>query len=132
MKHDAEVHNQHRAWHNENTSMLDDLSMWQTEYERALASLAMSESVMRDHGAALGEHRLTLSRQERALGEHEESVAAMQQAGVDDATDPRDEMHAMVAHSHSAQMAAHERVKAHHHKVVAEVTRLRKVLESAM
>lgn len=132
MKHDAKVHEQHRAWHTENTSMLDDLSMWQAEYERALASLARSESVLRDHGAALREHWLMLNRQERALQEHEGAIAAMQEAGAVDEPDPRDEMHVLVGRSHTTHMAAHERIKTHHHKVVAEVNRLRKVLESAM
>lgn len=130
--HDAKVHGEHRAWHGENSSMLDDVALWQAELMRGMGQLARCEAILRMHEAALREHKTALRRQEIAMAEHEAIVAEAQAAGAGDLADAREELHARVQKSHGDHMAAHERIKKHQHRVLAEIARLAKVLEEAM
>lgn len=129
----AGMHADHRLWQSEHALWRDDLESWQSQHKTALEQLAALEQMIRNHGEALDCHAEDIQRIEHSLREHEKAMAAFQREGTNaEVQEPMLKNHRQQAERQSRQRAAHERIKKHHHTVMAHVMMLKSAIEAAM
>ncbi|HVW37617.1 MAG TPA: hypothetical protein VHB99_09945 [Pirellulales bacterium] len=115
----TEMHSDHRQWASEDSLWEDDVHMWQGELDQAAAEIKKLESAFAEHRKSLESHvqairdyRASAERHERSLAEYErgekgEDLIALAQA------------HAKEAEKQRHRRETHERVKRHHHTMLA-------------
>jgi hypothetical protein len=76
---------------------------------------------------------LSVEHHERSIEAHETDVVVSEQGnGHAPGADPRAARHVASERSHDVQRDAHDRIKQHHHRLIAELRRLVRVLEEAV
>lgn len=122
----------HRMWDHEHSAWRVDVARWGTEHESALSELAKLQEIIRQHGDALDAHAETMERHQDSLRDHDRAMGEFKRNGGGSLQEAMEKKHHEYAEQHNGQRAAHERIKQHHHTVMAYLTMLRAAIEAAM
>jgi hypothetical protein len=129
----TQMHSDHRKWRSEDDLWRLEIAEWQQEIAAALIDLQKLGMALCDHEKALEVHAAAVRACEQTMLEHEHAIADEQKrdgalAGVVAQT----EGHQGEAQHHAAQRAAHERLKKHHHTLMARWNVLKQALIKPM
>ena len=129
----ASMQSDHRQWDYEHSNWRADIEHWQREHESALSQLAKLQELIRQHGEALHWHTNALEQHQQSLRNHKRAMSVYQtQGGGERLQETLAETHGEHAQRHKTQQVAHERIKKHHHTVMAHLTMLKTAIEAAM
>ena len=126
----ALMHREHRQWLSEDELWRGDIASWQNELKAALADLAQVEKALREHEKALEVHAAAIRCYEQDAAAHEHLLAEYEQGDMGEKLIALVQAHQKGADKHSQQRVAHERIKKHHHTVIARCNLLLKSLAS--
>ncbi|WP_182868156.1 hypothetical protein [Stieleria mannarensis] len=123
----------HRHWDHDHTNWLQDIAQWQQEHQQAVAQLKQMEELIRMHGEAVQNHAEVIEQHQCVERKHDQAMFGY----VTGASNEHDEEafaeeHARRARQHETQSQAHERIKKHHHTVMAQLSLLKQAMESGM
>ena len=126
----ALMHREHRQWLSEDELWRGDIASWQNELKTALTDLAQVEKALREHERALEVHAAAIRCYEQDAAAHEHLLAEYEQGETGEKLIALVHAHQKGADKHAQQRAVHERIKKHHHMVIARCTLLLKALAS--
>jgi hypothetical protein len=115
----AEMHTDHQQWVIEEVLWEDDARVWRNEIDAALVELKKLESFLRDERASLDAYAETIHGLRLRRASHESALADYEQGGCEEALIAMARKHEQEAEKHLNQRHAHERIKHHHHTVMA-------------
>lgn len=127
----SSMHGEHRQWLNENGHWRDDVAIWQNELKEVLAAIGKLDTAIHAHQEALRVHAAAVRCYEQNLAEHEHALADYERGGAGADLIPLVKAHHEEAGRHSQQRDAHERIKKHHHAVMAQWSKLLRAIEAA-
>jgi hypothetical protein len=127
----ATMHQDHRQWLSDNDMWRCDISAWQEEFKTAAAELKQIESVIKEHEKALQVHAAAIRLRQQDLAAHEHVLAEYERGDTGAELISQAKGHEKEAAKHGQQRDAHERIKKHHHEVIAQLNVLRKTLAEA-
>jgi hypothetical protein len=133
LKSVAQSHADHRYWQSELDMWAEDITNWKTEQADALAELRRIADEICEHGKALDEHNEKNAVLGSGLHAHEKELARSMKTGVEgDMHEEFCSYHERDAVDHGHQRDAHERIKKHHYRSMAQVAMLKAAMEAAM
>jgi len=122
----------HRQWDRVHSTWRVDIEHWKKEHESAVAELMELQEVVRLHGDALDAHAETIERHQSGLRAHGRAMAEPHLDVHGQLHESLKKAHREHAEKHDGQRSAHERIKKHHHTVMAHLKMLRTALDAAM
>jgi hypothetical protein len=125
------MHQDHKKWVSDNDMWRCDISAWQEEYKKAAADLKEIESALKEYEKALQTHAAAIRLRQQELGAHEHALAEYERGETGGELVGLAKTHEKEAARHAQQHDAHERIKQHHHNVIAQLALLRKALAAA-
>ena len=126
------MHKEHHEAECEHVMWLEDIGRWRGEHRRAAAILAQAQVELLDCDAALEEHAEIVRAHESRVQRHERAIAD-REPGVREADqDLLADWHQELQAKHDQAREAHQRIKAHHGMVTAEIRRLSEKLNAPM
>ncbi|MGB7347236.1 MAG: hypothetical protein WBD20_23640 [Pirellulaceae bacterium] len=133
LKSVAQAHADHRYWQSDLDMWAEDVVYWKGEQADALQELQQIAAEIREHGKALDDHNEKIVTLGTGLHAHEKELAAFMQTGVEGGMHEEfGSYHDRHAADHAQQRQAHERIKKHHHRAMAQVAILKAAMEAAM
>ena len=133
LKSVAQSHADHRYWQSELEMWREDVANWKHEQADALVELEQIANEIRENAKSLDEHDEKVIVLGTGLRAHEKELAELVKTGVE--TDMHDDFcsyHQRHSADHARQREAHERIKKHHHRAMAQVAMLKAAMEAAM
>ena len=127
----ATMHQDHRQWLSDNKMWRCDIAAWQQEFKTVTQELRQIETALKEHEQALQVHAAAIRLREQDLAAHEHALAEYERGEAGEQLIPLARAHDQEAAKHVQQHEAHERIKRHHHEVLAKVVELRKSLAKA-
>lgn len=128
----ATMHTEHKEWLSEHDMWRCDLSSWQDELKQAAANLKQIEAALKSHEEALQAHAASIRLREQEIASHEHALATIERGERASDADFLAESHAVEADRQKRQAAAHERIKRHHHALIAELKCLQKAVAKSL
>jgi hypothetical protein len=128
----AEMHTDHQQWTIEEALWEDEARIWRKEMDAALAELKKLEAVLHDEHASLDAHAEAVHDLRQKRSSHEWALADYERGGCDQTLIALAKKHEREAEEHLQRRHAHERVRQHHHKVMAYWRLLFKALSKEM
>jgi hypothetical protein len=125
------MHQDHKQWLSDNDMWRCDISVWQEEFKKAAADLKQIEAAVKEHEKALQVHAAAIRLREQELAAHEHALAEYERGETGAELIVLAKAHDKEAAKHVQQRDAHERIKRHHHDVIAKVSLLNKALTKA-
>jgi len=115
----AEMHSDHRQWVSEDAMWEDEVHMWQGELDQAVAEMKKLETALAEHRKSLEAHAQAVREYRERQDQHEHSLADYErgESGADLVALARE--HAKECEQQRQRRATHERVKRHHHTMIA-------------
>lgn len=114
----------HQTWLAAHARWRQDIDRWQAEHKSAVARLAEMQKTVQKHAECLEEHAKAFRKFEEAIMMHNREISK-QLSGSNE------QPHDVVANRHqeqegvfSRQQDAHERIKNHHERVMAQLNAL--------
>jgi hypothetical protein len=126
------MHHEHRQWLSENDLWRCDIGSWQEELRRAVVGLKEIEAALKEHETALQTHAAAIRLREQELATHEHALAEYERGEAGAELLGLARTHKAEAAKHAQQRDAHERIKRHHHEVIAKMSLLHKALAKAV
>lgn len=117
----ATMHHDHRQWLSDNDMWRCDIANWQQEFKKVAADLKQIEAALKEHEQALQVHAAAIRLREQELAAHEHALAEYERGETGAELISLAQSHEKEARKHAQQCDAHERIKRHHHEVVAKV-----------
>lgn len=127
-----EMHVDHQHWLTELALWRDDIDLWRQEVGRARTDVERLETALREEDKALEEHARTLAQHVQALRSHEGELAAFEQGGADAKIIAMAKGHLEEESVQRHQREIHERIKKHHHVLMAHWSTLFKAMTAAL
>lgn len=124
----VEMHADHTHWNTELSLGEDDIGIWQMKIDKALGELDYLRSALQDQRKALEAHADAMRLHREHLAKHEKALAEYEKG------EPVEELIAMAPDhqkegaKHGQERNAHERIKKHHHTMIAQFSLLLKAL----
>lgn len=128
----ATMHHDHRQWLSDNNMWRCDIANWQQEFKKAAADRKQIEAALKEHEQALQVHAASIRLREQDLAAHEHALAEYEQGEAGAQLISLAQSHEKEARKHAQQRDAHERIKRHHHEVLAQINRLHKSIDSSL
>jgi hypothetical protein len=125
------MHTDHQQWTIDEALWEDEARIWRKEMDAALAELKKLETVLRGERAELDAHAQDIRGLRDTRASHEGALADYERGGGNGALIAMAKEHEREAEKHLQQRHAHERVKQHHHTVMAHWRLLFKALTSS-
>lgn len=128
----VDMHRDHIVWKAEFGQWRDDLDLWKKELALAESQLLDMEKALKSHRDALAAHTASVIKREQSANRHESEIAAYEMG------EPGAELPAMAvqhnseAQEQTAQRHAHERIRRHHHAIIANCNLLVKAIQQPM
>ena len=116
----AEMHFEHKQLLNETALWQDEVSHWRQEFSEALAGLDRLKTALTSHAEALQNYAAELDRECTRLEEHERSLADYERGGTGSDLIPLAQEHAQELARHIRRRDVQERIKKHHHMLLAQ------------
>src|SRR5581483_5893148 len=127
-----EMHVEHRCWQGDIALWNDELHLWQQELQTALADMHMLEDSLKQHQTALQAQIGQVESESGRISAHEHALAEYEAGAAQEALIALSKGHQQQAERHDAQLAAQERIKKHHHQLMAHWHVLLKALSAPM
>jgi hypothetical protein len=115
----AKMHDDHRLWNSEHSMWMDDIQLWRNEHTKMLTEFQNVHELLQQHQVALESHCEAIQNHEKADGEHELELAGQESGAKPTIGDQMTKTHLSTAKCHAQQREDHERIKRHHHSVIA-------------
>jgi predicted nucleic acid-binding Zn-ribbon protein len=128
---DETMHHDHRQWESDVSMWRDDIEIWQQNHQNALKELNRIAERLTEHMTSLEAHVGQLDSHEANTLQHEHGVAADFRQQNDPTAHSMSE-HVKEATRHQHLRDAHERMKKHHHTVMAHIAMLKATLDSSL
>jgi hypothetical protein len=109
-----------------------EIAAWQQELETAVKELGTLKAALKDHENALQTHAAAIRAYEGDAGEHEHALAAFEQGGSGGELIDMAKTHGEEVSQHTLRRQAHERIKRHHHSMMAQWNLLVKAMGKAL
>ena len=120
----GELQVDHHYWQSDIKHWRDDVQRWKEEQEALLNALskALNEHLqaLKEHGEQIGHHQAAVIAHEHFLLECEHTAGTELQ----DEEHSREDAHGLEARRQAALWDAHERIKKHHHGIIAKIEML--------
>jgi hypothetical protein len=126
------MHSDHKQWLNENDMSRCDIAAWQKEFKKAAADLKAIESALQEHEESLQVHAAAIRLREQELAAHEHALVEYERGETGVELISLAQAHDKETAKHTQQHDAHERIKRHHHTVMAQVSMLHKAVAKPM
>jgi hypothetical protein len=130
-----EMHVDHRHWSGERALWQETDAIWQKEIEAAFESLRQAQTALEEHRQALLEHAKAIRAEDKASAEHEHALSECELGTVRGGGEELIKMaklHKQRAERHARMREVTERLKRHHHTVMAQAGLLLKALRAAV
>lgn len=124
----ADMHIDHRHWLSEHAMWREDIELWRKEIRQACKDLKGVSAVLDEHDKALQAHTEAIAGHEQSLTDHESALADYERGGQGDKLVVMAKDHKKSASRYEQQRDAHERIKKHHHTIIAQLSMLLKAL----
>lgn len=126
------IHEQHQRWRADLEAWQSDVTAWKQEFEAALADLREIEGMLKDSLDGLGVHGDAVWEALQRVQAHEQVIDEESRLGENRTDREWRTTHEALSSQHVRVADTHERIKRHHHDVVAEVARMLKQIRSPM
>lgn len=124
----VEMHADHNHWNNELSLWEDDIEIWQMEINKALGELDYLKSTLQEHGKALQAHADAMRLHREHLAKHEKALADYEKGETVEELIAMAPDHQKEGAKHGQERGAHERIKKHHHTMIAQFSLLLKAM----
>jgi hypothetical protein len=114
------MHRDHCQLRSEDDLWWLEIAAWQQELQSALKDLSKLEAALKDHEKSLEIHAAAIRSYEQDVGEHEHALAAFEQGGSGGELVDLAKAHGDEISQHQRRRQAHERIKRHHHSMMAQ------------
>lgn len=128
----SEMHSDHRQWSSEETLWEDDIQIWEGELDAALGDIKQLAEVIGEHRKCLEAHGDAVRAARAHRAKHEHALAEYERGETGEDLVVLAQKHEEEGAKHCEQRQAHERVKRHHHTVMAHWRLLLKALSKEM
>jgi hypothetical protein len=115
-----EMHFEHKQLLNELALWQEQLGLWRQEFREALAEIDRLKISLKSHDEALQKHADDLDRECTRLQDHEHALADYERGGSGQELIALAKNHTKELSSQLNRRAVHERIKRHHHSVMAQ------------
>lgn len=127
-----EMHAEHRYWRSDTALWNDELQLWQQELQTALADMHKLEDSLKEHQKALAAQAAEVAADSQQITIHEQALADYERGESQEELIALSKVHQKEAEKHRGHWAAQERVKKHHHQLMAHWNVLLKALTAPM
>jgi septal ring factor EnvC (AmiA/AmiB activator) len=111
----------------------EDIEAWRQQHAQAVQALDDIQDALAGLRQALDSHTEEIQRIEHSLHDHERGLAAFVHEGNGaEVQEPMMKNHRQQIFRHACQREAHERIKRHHHTVMAHILTLKTTTDQAM
>lgn len=114
-----ELHHDHIVWKAEVSQWRDDIELWKNELTQAEAQLKDLELALKAHREALAAHESAIQDREAATNRHELAIAAWEAGETGEDLPAMAVAHEQEIKTQDLQRNAHDRIRRHHHSVMA-------------
>jgi hypothetical protein len=115
----AEMHRDHCQMRSEDDLWRLEIAAWQHELETAAKELSKLKAAPKEHEKALQTHAAAIRAYEGDAGEHEHALAAFERGGSGGELIDMAKAHSEEISQHERRRQTHERIKRHHHCLMA-------------
>ena len=123
------MHADHRHWQRAISMWHDDITQWNAQQQLALEKLEKAAVAIKAHAQSLAEHREAIADIACGVEFHEKNLAGeLRDHCAADLDEALAERHSRHAEEMERQRLAHERLKHHHHTVMAQIALLSKAI----
>jgi hypothetical protein len=127
---DAEMRRDLEHWRDEHARWRTDIRNWQAEHQAALEDLRQLETVLERHSEAVGNHAAAIEDHEQLLVDQTRRVD--EGHGTMSRKDATIRSHELLAARRAQHHDAHQRIRAHHLVVMAQLRLLAEAMVEAM
>ena len=127
-----ELHHDHIVWKAELSKWRDDTALWKKEMCQAEVQIKELEKALKSHREALESHAASVQDRMRQTNKHESAIAAYETGEAGEDLPAMAVAHEQEAKSQDLQRKAHERIRRHHHSVMANWSLLLKTIDHQM
>lgn len=113
------MHRDHRSWASEFNAWQDDVRVWQQEFTQAKSQLKELESALVKHEEVLRQHASDMRLDEAGSSSHEHALVEFEKGGAGEGLPSMAKQHQLEAQKHAERRQFHERLKRHHHELLA-------------
>ncbi len=128
----SNLHHDHVVWKSEVGQWRDDIELWEDELNKAVSQLQELEKTLKDHRNALSAHASAICEREQATNAHELAIAAWEAGETGEELPAMAVQHQTEADKQARQRSAHDRIRRHHHSVMANWSLLLKAMSHPM
>ncbi|MCA9137574.1 MAG: hypothetical protein KDB00_12470 [Planctomycetales bacterium] len=132
MTSSASVHADHRQWESDLSMWRDDVDRWGKDHEKALVDLQLVQQRLSDHCQAMAAHVNQFDTHEEHVRAHEHNVAETCRSNEGSGEESFVHGHTEEATRHQQLRDAHERMKKHHHTVIAHIAGLKAAFDAML
>jgi septal ring factor EnvC (AmiA/AmiB activator) len=122
------MHNDHRNWQSRYSMWQDDLIAWQKELGTAMNEARELLTTLDRQASVLSEHKTKIDNHQSALTTHEHEIAASEKFG-NEVPDSLTATHQEMVRQADSFARQHERIKKHHHALIAKLNEIHKLAE---
>lgn len=115
-----EMHFEHKQLMNEFALWQEQVNHWRQEFRGALAEIERLKSSLKSHDDALQKHAEELDRECTRLQGHEQALVDFERGGSGQELIALAQDHTKELSSQLNRRAVHERIKRHHHSLMAQ------------
>ncbi len=127
-----ELHHNHIVWKSELSQWRDDVALWKKEMYQAELQLKDLERALKAHREALDAHATSVQDRMLQTNKHESAIAAYEAGEAGEDLPAMAVAHEREVKSQDVQRQAHERIRRHHHSVMANWSLLLKAIDHQM
>ena len=127
-----ELHHDHIVWKAEVAQWRDDVELWEHELNQAEAQMKDLEKALKAHREALFAHAAAVREREKVTNSHELALAAYEAGNTGEELPAMAVAHKREEKSQADQRSAHDRIRRHHHTVLANWSLLLKAIKHDM
>ena len=110
----------------------DDIELWLKECQHVLVDLGRVREALQSHELAINAHFAAVQKHETAEQTHEQLLAGSTPGSARENLAEMAAEHQVEASHHQLQREAHERIKKHHHTMIARCSLLLKATQDSM
>lgn len=126
----AYLHHDHIIWKSEVNQWSNDVELWNNELEKVEAQLNDLEFALKAHREALSAHGSAIQAREQAMNSHDTAIVSLDSGETGEVLPPIG--HQRESERQAQQRSAHDRIRRHHHTVIANWSLLLKAIEQPM
>ncbi|HWA97419.1 MAG TPA: hypothetical protein VG713_02960 [Pirellulales bacterium] len=127
-----EMHRDHQQWASDRELWHDELMIWRQELDGAMADLNRIETALREHREALEARDAGIEAESQDSCRHEHHLAEYEGGEANTSLVGMAKTHGHEAKKHHEQRIVQERIKKHHHELMAHWNLLVKAIAEGL